>query len=74
MKSPLAKNLFSIGGVSGVFLGKDFITVTKKTSESWHLLKPSIFSQILDFIAEGKPAVLDNPTPSDTAILDTGIV
>lgn len=72
-RSPLAKSLFSVSGVKGLFLGRDFITITKNSSESWHPLKPQIFSKILDFYAEGAPALLDasDVTVSDTAILDT---
>ena len=69
-KSPLAKNLFAIDGVSGVFLGRDFITVTKKSDEVWHLMQPQIFSSILDFFASGKDVMLDGPEISDTTIFD----
>lgn len=73
MKSPLASNLFKVDGVKGVFLGRDFITVTKTTDQTWQVLKPQLFSVILDFLSEGKPAVLmDSEMPvSDTEILDT---
>lgn len=70
-KSPLAKALFSIDGVTGVFLGRDFISVTKQPDEVWHLLKPQIFSGILDFFASGKEVIEDSPDVSDTTILDT---
>ncbi len=72
-RSPLASKLFTIDGVAGVFLGRDFITVTKSAADPWHLMKPIIFSHILDFISEGKPAVLDKPVVSDTAILENGV-
>ena len=73
MKSPLATNLFKVEGVKGVFLGRDFITVTKTADQTWQVLKPQIFSVILDFISEGQSAVLmDAEMPvSDTEILDT---
>lgn len=70
-KSPLAKSLFAIDGVVGVFLGRDFISVTKKSDEVWHLMKPMIFSTILDFFATGKNVIEEGPDVSDTAILDT---
>ena len=72
-KSPLASNLFKVDGVKGVFLGRDFITVTKASDQTWQVLKPQLFSVILDFLSEGKPAVLtDAEMPvSDTEILDT---
>ena len=70
-RSPLAKSLFGVSGVRGLFFGRDFITVTKNTNESWHPLKPQIFSKILDFYAEGLPIIQDSSAISDTAILDS---
>jgi Fe-S cluster biogenesis protein NfuA len=70
-RSPLAKSLFAVEGVTGVFLGRDFITVTKKPEEAWPVIKPMIFSNILDFIAGGQPSVLDQPVVSDTTVLET---
>ena len=55
--SPLAKVLLRIGGVQGVFLGPDFITVSKTDGITWAQLKPEIFSTLMDFFAEGKPVV-----------------
>src|SRR5947199_126966 len=46
-KSPLAERLFNIPGVGGVFLGSDFITVTKQDSE-WPQLKPAILGIIME--------------------------
>lgn len=69
--SPLAKSLFSVDGIKGIFLGRDFITVTKNPDESWPSLKPQLFSKILDFFAEGKAVVTNEPQISDTTILDT---
>ena len=59
-KSPLAKLLFRVDGVKGVFFGRDFITVTKADddeSAEWKLLKPEIFAVIMDFFASGLPVV-----------------
>ena len=72
-KSPLAKLLFRIEGVKGVFFGGDFITVTKEDDESveWKLLKPEIFATIMDFFHSGLPIVHDDAVPSgDTEILE----
>ena len=46
--SPLAKKLFDVDGVIGVFLGSDFITITKKENLEWQVLKPSILGSIMD--------------------------
>ena len=71
-KSPLAKRLFRIDGVTGVFLGKDFITVTKSKGMVWQSLKPDVFSTIMDFYAEGLEAVRAGADvgASDTTIHD----
>jgi len=70
-KSPLAKSLFSVDGVKGVFLSRDVITVTKSSDVVWNTLKPQLFSKILDFFGNDKPAVItDEPVVSDTTILD----
>lgn len=70
-KSPLAKTMFQIKGIKGVFLGRDFLTVTKSDDEVWQVLKPQIFSKMLDFFAEGKPVIDNSPVVSDTTILDS---
>lgn len=69
-RSPLAKKIFGITGVKGVFLGREFITVTKNNDESWVPMRPMVYSAILDFYAEGKPVVEENPLVSDTTVLE----
>ena len=54
LESPLAEKLFSVSGVSGVFLGHDFITVSKGTGE-WQHLKPAILGLIMDHYVSGAP-------------------
>jgi Fe-S cluster biogenesis protein NfuA len=54
LESPLAEKLFSVNGVSGVFLGHDFITVTKGNGE-WQHLKPAILGTIMDHYLSGAP-------------------
>lgn len=55
--SPLAQRLFGLADVSGVFLGYDFITVTKKDGD-WQHLKPAILGEIMEHFVSGAP-VLD---------------
>lgn len=59
LSSPLAKSLFQIEGVTSVFFGPDFITVTKDSESSWQLIRPSIYASITDFFASGKPILID---------------
>jgi Fe-S cluster biogenesis protein NfuA len=58
-KSPLAARLFTIDGISGVFLGGDFITVTKKSGE-WQHLKPAILGVIMEHYLSGEPVIADD--------------
>ena len=55
--SPLASGLFSIPGVTGVFLGSDFVSVSKDATE-WNHLKPAVLGVIMEHFLSGKP-VLD---------------
>ncbi|HXL67288.1 MAG TPA: NifU family protein [Xanthobacteraceae bacterium] len=66
--SPLAVRLFGVPGVSGVFFGQDFITVTKAGGE-WGHLKPAILGAIMEHFLSGDPLLLDETaaTGSDAA-------
>ena len=55
--SPLAKRLFALKGVTGVFLGIDFITVTKPDEIDWQHIKPSILGAIMDHFQSGAPII-----------------
>lgn len=70
-RSPLAQHLFGLQWVSSVFLGRDFLTVTKDINEPWRELTRDVEFAIRDFYLSGKPVIEDAPTASDTAILDT---
>ena len=58
-KSPLAKRIFSVEGVSGVFFGSDFITVTKESDTEWEHIKPAILGVILEHFQSGDPTLLE---------------
>ena len=53
VESPLASKLFGISGVTGVFLGHDFVTVTRSGAE-WQQLKPAILGSIMDHYLSGE--------------------
>jgi Fe-S cluster biogenesis protein NfuA len=53
-RSPLARALFAVDGVSGVFFGRDFISVTK-SSGAWADLKPVILGAIMEHFVTGEP-------------------
>jgi Fe-S cluster biogenesis protein NfuA len=62
--SPLAERLFAVPGVAGVFLGSDFITVTKAAGE-WQHLKPAVLGAIMEHFLSGAPA-LRQAQPEET--------
>jgi Fe-S cluster biogenesis protein NfuA len=59
--SPLAQRLFAVDGVTGVFFGSDFITVTKGAGE-WPQLKPAILGAIMEHFMSGAPVVTGSET------------
>ncbi len=69
-RSPLAQKLFALDGVTGVFLGYDFVTVTKAPETDWYQLKPSVLGVIMDAFTSGL-AVMESDasaTPESTAL------
>ncbi len=56
--SPLAASLFEIGGVTGVMLGTDFLTVTKADGVEWEHIKPALLGAIMDHYVAGRPVML----------------
>ena len=59
-RSPLAQRLYGIEGVTGVFLGADFVTVTKADDREWYLLKPAILGVIMEHFVAGRPVLLED--------------
>jgi Fe-S cluster biogenesis protein NfuA len=53
--SPLAERLFALEGVTGVYLGADFITVSKAADLDWLKLKPVVLAAIMDHFTSGQP-------------------
>ena len=56
-RSPLAERLFGLPEVGGVFLGGDFITVTKTGDSDWFQLKPAVLAAIMEHFTSGQPIV-----------------
>ncbi len=56
--SPLAQELFCTQGVAAVFLGSDFITVSKSEAADWNSLKPLLLAAIMDHLVAGKPVMI----------------
>ena len=66
-RSPLAERLFGVAGVEGVFLGSDFVTVTKGADGDWSLLKPEILGVIMEHFTAGRAILLDQPATGAAA-------
>ena len=56
-KSPLAARIFAVSGVEGVFLGHDFVTVTKADNVDWDHIKPAILGAVMEHFQSGQPAI-----------------
>jgi Fe-S cluster biogenesis protein NfuA len=74
--SPLAARLFTIHGVSGVFLSGDFVTVTKAGDFDWSLLKPQILGALMEHFSAGQKVMTDEDAAhiSSSSEGDTEIV
>ena len=65
INNELVKNLLSINGVQGIFLGKDFISINKRAETPWEEIKHIVISLINDFYASGKEFVIDKNLNED---------
>ena len=61
----LVRNLLSVNGVEGIFLGKDFISINKYDDVSWDEIKHIVISLINDFYSSGKKYVIDKSLNED---------
>ena len=66
----LVRNLLSINGVEGIFLGKDFISINKYDDTPWEEVKHIIISLINDFYSTGKECVIENSLNQTTEDLN----
>jgi Fe-S cluster biogenesis protein NfuA len=74
-KSPLAERLFQVEGVSGVFLGGDFVTVTKRSDKAWEVLKPALLGIIMEHFTANRPLLSEEAVgPAECASEDDEIV
>jgi Fe-S cluster biogenesis protein NfuA len=72
MASPLAAALFAVNGVRGVFLGEDFVSITKTEEADWAVLKPQALAAIMDHFVSGAPVIAD-VARSDAAALEDDV-
>jgi Fe-S cluster biogenesis protein NfuA len=77
IQNELVRNILSVNGVEGIFLGQDFISVNKNENINWEEIKHIIISLINDFYADGKDFVIDeniNEEVSDLSEIEEKIV
>ena len=71
-RSPLARRLFQIEGVTGVFFGGDFVSVSKSDDADWQMLKPVILGVIMEHFVAGHPLLLNDAAQTAEAEADDG--
>ena len=70
INNELVKNILSVNGVEGVFLGKDFLSVNKSDQIKWDDIKHIVTSFINDFYSDGKEFVIDENVKEEDSDLD----
>src|SRR5260370_12184071 len=66
-RSPLATALFGVEGITRVFLGSDFITVTKSDDRGWDIMKTRILGTIMKHFLSGQPVITGSAAATDPA-------
>jgi Fe-S cluster biogenesis protein NfuA len=64
-RSPLATALFALPGVARVFLGADFVTVTKADDINWQALKPQVLGAVMEHFVAGRPVIEGEGSEAD---------
>ena len=59
VNNDLIRNILSINGVTGIFLGEDFLSVNKKENTNWEDVKHIVISLINEFYSDGKKFIID---------------
>ena len=70
IRSPLATALFELPGVARVFLGGDFVSVTKNDELSWQALKPQVLGVIMDHFVAGRAVIEGDEAEFDEEDID----
>ena len=70
INNELVKNILSVSGVEGVFLGNEFISVNKSDQIKWDEIKHIVISFINDFYSDGKEFVIDENIKKEESDLD----
>lgn len=73
-RSPLALDLFKVQDVTAVFLGSDFITITRKETADWELMKPALLTAITEHFVAGRKVIEEAAGASASVGEDSEIV
>ena len=63
-RSPLARRLFDVADIEGVFLGSDFISVTRSETGAWQMLKPVVLGIVMEHFVAGHPVIEADAVPA----------
>ena len=66
--SPLAQRLFGLQGVSGVFLGSDFVSVSKADDTDWSMLKSMVLNALMEHFSTGQPVLVEGASSDAGAV------
>ena len=74
INNELVKNILSVNGVQGVFLGHDFLSVNKSDQTKWDEIKHIVISFINDFYSDGKEFVIDENVKKEESDLNLSLI
>ena len=69
-QSPLVEKLFALGSVKNVFLGSNFITITKKEDQKWEIIKPEILVLMMEYFISNEPILAESESIGTNEILE----
>ena len=67
-RSPLAENIFDLGGVTSVVITPDCLSVTKEEGALWDDLKPQVLAEIMDFLSRGEAPVREGEETAEDVV------
>lgn len=70
--SPLAQRIYAVDGVTGVFFGTDFVTITKADTKEWDHIKPALLGAIMEHFQSGQPVMTVDAQPASGHAEHTG--
>jgi len=68
VNNDLIRNILSINGVTGIFLGEDFLSVNKKENIDWEDVKHIVISLINEFYSDGKEFIIDKKLDNEKQV------